>query len=462
MRPDLIIYFYFVNTLVVVADGKMCILRLSFFFAVFLSQHLATPQTLEDPPLLLDASSYSFEEFVKEYRKVYQTAEERESRRRIFNENVHTIVTHNKNQAEGKLEGIHHVLGINPFSDLRADELWKGYTKPPKQHLFNSLSASSTSRRGLTLESLSTETAALPITMDPISSLPKSVDWRAKGVTTPVKSQGRCGSCWAFASTAVLESHIALQTGKLFSLSEQELVSCAPNLQQCGGTGGCDGSTSEIAFDFVRKRGMVEEWVFGYQSYHRKSVNCTLKNTSDYSELPQPVLRGGAVTPSPYFKEAVVSIAGYAKLPSNNYTALMNTVAKLGPVAISVACTPWHLYKSGVFFVPLNETKFSADVNHLVVLEGYGTDQETGEDYWLVRNSWSPRWGENGYIRLRRVDPSTMDGPDQDCGMDVTPADGSACTKDKDGNAIVPPPAKICGTSGILYDTAIPLGGHLV
>ena len=97
-----------------------------------------------------------------------------------------------------------------------------------------------------------------------------------------------------------------------------------------------------------------------------------------------------------------------------------------------------------------------------MVLEGYGTDEGTGEDYWLVRNSWSPNWGEDGYIRLLRVDPAKLDDPEQDCGMDTTPADGAACTKDETGHDIIPPPAKICGNSGILYDSVIPVGGYLL
>jgi len=63
---------------------------------------------------------------------------------------------------------------------------------------------------------------------------------------------------------------------------------------------------------------------------------------------------------------------------------------------------------------------------------------------------------------LKRVDPSTLDDPDSDCGIDTTPADGEACTKDKHGKDVVPPAEKICGTSGILYDSAVPLGGQLI
>merc|ERR1711937_262474 len=138
-----------------------------------------------------------------------------------------------------------------------------------------------------------------------------------------------------------------------------------------------------------------------------------------------------------------------------------NAVAKLGPIAVSVACMPWRFYKSGVFFEPLDTDGSATDVDHLVVLEGYGTDHGTGEDYWLVRNSWGPLWGECGYVRLLRRDPSTLDDPEDDCGMDTTPGDGVACYYDEDGNEITPEPQKICGTSGILFDSTIPKGGAL-
>ena len=88
------------------------------------------------------------------------------------------------------------------------------------------------------------------------------------------------GSCWAFAATAVLESHIVLSTGAQFYLSTQELVSCVPNPKECGGTGHCAGATAEIAYDFVANpgNGIVQEWQFGYQSYNGAKVNCTVQS----------------------------------------------------------------------------------------------------------------------------------------------------------------------------------------
>jgi len=88
---------------------------------------------------------------------------------------------------------------------------------------------------------------------------------------------------------------------------------------------------------------------------------------------------------------------GYQKLPVNSYEHLLNTIATVGPVAISVDASTWHLYEEGIY-AGCNQT--NPDIDHAVVLVGYGSDS-TG-DYWLVRNSWGTKWGENGFIKIRR------------------------------------------------------------
>merc|ERR1712154_268025 len=79
------------------------------------------------------------------------------------------------------------------------------------------------------------------------------VDWRDQGVITSVRDQGRCGSCWAFASSSVMGSYakISDMSHDLLELSPQQLVSCAPNPLQCGGAGGCQGSVEPLAFTYV-------------------------------------------------------------------------------------------------------------------------------------------------------------------------------------------------------------------
>jgi cathepsin L len=400
-------------------------------------------------PKQVDAS-YTFEQYLLDTGKAYNDAAEYKKRNMMFETNLLKVIAHNSQNPPPS-----YSLGLNDYADMHDDEVYKGHHKQLAHA--QKMKAASTSAENNDSTMDDTDIAQTQrhrklqdlLTIDPVLTLPSSVDWRHQGVTTPIKSQGMCGSCWAFASSAVLESHIALQTGILFEFSEQQLVSCADNPLHCGGNGGCTGSTAEIAFDYAKTNGLLQEWDFSYTSGHGIQPNCTAEKSDPTDNS------------SHFVKHAVASVAGFQHLPSNNYTVLMNAVAKLGPIAVSVAASPWTLYRDGIFDGQL-VTKRDTDINHLVVLEGYGTDVDTGMDYWLVRNSWGPLWGERGYIRLKRVDPETLDDPTTDCGMDVSTADGVACTIDDSGDTIVPPPAKICGTSGILYDSSVPWGGYLV
>ena len=78
----------------------------------------------------------------------------------------------------------------------------------------------------------------LPIQSFDAENLAGSVDWRTKGAVNPVKDQGHCGSCWAFASTFVVEAHHFIASGKLLSLSEQELIDCTKYSCNGGSTNG--------------------------------------------------------------------------------------------------------------------------------------------------------------------------------------------------------------------------------
>jgi len=377
------------------------------------------------------SNEYSFEQYVKEFDKEYSSDEEYKQREGIFLQNLASILDHNSNRDSSQ-----HYMDINHFADKLDNELPLGYDK--SSHPAWS-AATSVERRTLAFDT------------EDVKKLPESVDWRTNGrVTTAVKNQLHCGSCWAFATTACMESHVAIQTGTLFTLSVQELVSCMPNPNDCGGQGGCAGATAELGYDFIAKHGMVDEWTFGYQSGDGESVTCTLMGNYSSNHL-----RGEQATK---IKGSVASVTGFSNLPTNDYDSLLTAVATMGPVVINVAATGWGLYSGGIY----NDKKGRhRDLNHAVVLEGYGTDEETGQDYWLVRNSWGPKWGEDGYIRLKRTDPSTLDDPSSDCKMDVTPADGVACTKDDSGNDITPKSVTVCGTSGILFDGVVPIGAHL-
>jgi cathepsin L len=245
--------------------------------------------------------------------------------------------------------------------------------------------------------------------------LPDSIDWRDHGVVTPPKDQGGCGSCWAFSAAQSLESHLAIATGNLVALSPQQIVSCAPNPDHCGGSGGCDGSTQPLAFNYTETAGITTEASYPYAGR---------TGTCDTSKI----------TP-------VGHNSGYVELPENNYTALMDAVANQGPIAISIAAGGFHFqfYGGGIL---KNCNDFVMD--HAVQLVGYGS--ESGQDYWLVRNSWGASWGESGYIRMARYGEGN-----EPCGEDKNPQDGDACEGDT-------APRNYCGECGILSSSSYPTG----
>jgi C1A family cysteine protease len=87
---------------------------------------------------------------------------------------------------------------------------------------------------------------------DETVKIPKSFDWRKKKIVTRVKNQGQCGSCWAFAATATIESLWAKRTGHKINFSEQDLVNCAS-------TSGCDGDIPDTAFNFAMNKGQARD-----------------------------------------------------------------------------------------------------------------------------------------------------------------------------------------------------------
>jgi cathepsin L len=256
-----------------------------------------------------------------------------------------------------------------------------------------------------------------------LGDLPDAHDWRdTDGVVTDVKNQASCGSCWAFSAVQSLESHLAIATGEAAPvLSPQQIVSCAPNPDHCGGTGGCKGSTQPLAFNYTAGAGITLASDYPYTS----SIGITGKCKE---EKIKPVAQNDGVD----------------VLETNDYTALMTAVHDKGPISISVAAggLGWQLYGGGVFS-DTGTIGCGFVVDHAVQLVGYGIDSDM---YWIVRNSWGGSWGEKGYMRVKRYGEGS-----EPCGMDKKPQDGMACEGDTD-------PIEYCGACGILSSSSYPTG----
>jgi cathepsin L len=340
---------------------------------------------------------YTFEQYLVDFGKSYETAEEYALHQNLFNQRVQEVIEHNAKGDSWK-------KGVNQFTDMTEKEMSQFFGVSAEQ-----VHARHAARAKMPFASYT-----------PLPVLPDSVDWRTKNVVSPVKNQGGCGSCWAFAATETIESAVAIATGKLPLLSTQNMVSCTQNPQHCGGTGGCDGATAELGIDYVAQKGISSEADYPYTA--RTGTCREIKKTA--------------------------TVTGFVKLIENNYTDLINAVAAVGPIAVSVAADPWMAYSSGVFS-GCPKAPRNVIINHGVQLVGYGTD--AGKDYWIVRNSWGASWGEKGYIRVLKTNGSTS----QECAVDNRPQDGSGC----DGG---PPQVTVCGACGIWYDNCYATGAKLV
>ncbi|KAK9073557.1 hypothetical protein SSX86_007881 [Deinandra increscens subsp. villosa] len=216
------------------------------------------------------------------------------------------------------------------------------------------------------------------------TNLPTAIDWRARNAVTPPKDQGLCGGCWAFSTVVAVEGINAIRTNKLVSLSEQHLIDCETGFNE-----GCGGGLMEPAFIFIKESGgLAAEENYPYTSF---------TGTCDRSKIGNQV----------------VTIDGYEDVPENNEGALLKAVANQ-PVSAAIEANghDFQFYSKGVF-----TGGCGVDVNHAVAVVGYGETPE-GTKYWIVKNSWGPHWGENGYIRLQRGVPND----EGLCGIAVEPS----------------------------------------
>jgi len=343
-----------------------------------------------------------FFQFEKDFGKLYSSQRERWERFGVFSANLRRIQSHNDQP------DVTYTLGITKFADMSDEEFklvhLQGYSGSPRMNL---LKVKPTSNDVETTD------------------LPTEVDWRKRGVVTPVKDQGRCGSCWAFGTVEQVESYYALaNNGSQTVLAPQQLVSCMDNPNQCGGTGGCSGATAELGMGYISQYGLVKESDLPYES------GTSGDDETCPSDLTHPE----------------VKVQDFGLVPSNDVEAVKKHLATVGPLAVNVDASSFALYTGGVFH-GCDYSK-DIDINHVVQLVGYGTDDSGLGDYWLIRNSWGPNWGEDGYIRVKRESTEV-------CGFDSRPQDGVGCHGQTDT-------VRVCGMCGILYDTVYPIGVYKV
>jgi len=254
---------------------------------------------------------------------------------------------------------------------------------------------------------------------DDISDLPKHVDWRSKdgqNYVGPVVNQGNCGSCYAVAVTDMINARVRIKTKNRVKtpLSTQQVLSCSAYSQGC--KGGFPFLVGKYAQDFGMNPESQQRYI-GSRDVSCKKSATTKARTTDYHY-----------------------IGGY--YGACNYKKMMHEIHNNGPVVVgfNTEAGIWH-YDQGVYeeetsmaFIQESSGSTESDApwmhqvgesnqdpsepwggpwkgkrmhnhwektTHAVLVVGYGENDSEGK-YWIVKNSWGPSWGENGYFRIRR------------------------------------------------------------
>ncbi|KAI3967177.1 hypothetical protein MKX01_042762 [Papaver californicum] len=302
---------------------RFVFMALFILLATWASQAMSRRVVLLHEPTMVD----KHQQWMTQYGKVFKNQVEKEKRLNIFQANVEFIESSNVGNKPYR-------LSVNEFADQTIEE-FKTSRNGYKKSWRRSSQESTTFKYEILLQ--------------------YHPPWigEQKELLHQLRTKDRC--CWAFSAVAAMKGITQLATGKLTSLSEQELVDCDTK----GEDQGCEGGLTTKA----------------NYPYNGVDGSCNTKKADTHA----------------------ASINGYEDVPANNEASLLKAVSKQPvSVAIDASGQDFQFYSSGVF-----TGTCGTELDHGVTTVGYGTDSD-GTKYWLVKNSRGTSWGEDGYIRIKR------------------------------------------------------------
>ncbi|KAJ3452992.1 cysteine protease [Anaeramoeba flamelloides] len=311
-----------------------------------------------------------FNVFLDKFSKNYETKEELDFRKQIFQQRLNELHEHNSNPKNTWKKAINH------FSDLTDEE-------------FNAIY--------LSKRTILDDERLKPLKqkeIKPLYSYPTSLDNRDTHFVD-IKDQGQCGSCWTFSSTTLVESSLYNLNGILVELSEEQVLDCT---YKDPGDGYIDNGWDNW-----------DDGCDGGNIYHSLRLNRDYLGAVSMKDYPY--VGSDGTCNKGYTKLATIDSSDpITYVNSGTESQIKQALYDYGGLGVSVNANGWNSYDSGVY----KSSDCSGNTNHAVALSGYGTKH--GENVWILRNSWGTNWGENGYMYLARG-ISSYDGVTWDDGM---------------------------------------------
>ncbi|CAK0838888.1 unnamed protein product [Prorocentrum cordatum] len=197
-----------------------------------------------------------------------------------------------------------------------------------------------------------------------------------------------CGSCWAHAATMAMRARAEIK-GLPAEFSAEQLVACTPNPHKCGGTGGCDGATAELAYEYVLQRGLAKPQHFFMQKSMLSGATgddpmsgcpASLRVQSEVATKGVLGIDGSEVhllgTSESELMGMTIGMRGWTKLPENREEPIMRSLMMDGPLYVAVAVGEhWHYYSGGVMTQEGCDTRNV--INHAVTLFAWGVKEKS-------------------------------------------------------------------------------------
>eukprot|EP00891_Asterochloris_glomerata_P008862 jgi/Astpho2/8862/Aster-05494 len=290
------------------------------------------------PSTRLSGGHAEYDEFAATFGRRHVSQEDYSSRVQTFLDNQAFINDWNAENEAG--DGERHTLELNKFADWSQEE-FEAIMLPKK----------GTGRTANTVNKHSHEIPYKPLA-DP-AKVPTSVSWARTGADGTVKDQASCGSC------------------KTVAFAEQQLMDCSWGY---GLNHACDGGDYDGAIENLVDIGGIFPDV-SYE-YLGQDAFCRVNETSAER----------------------IQFEGYSYVPQGDNAALREALYSRGPIAVSIdAGQPsFRFYAQGIYQEPNCRWK-EDELDHAVTLMGYGRSTH-GQEFWLIKNSWSKWWGKEGFI----------------------------------------------------------------